>query len=164
MNACTDKEKSGVFTGSYTINPINNQKIPIYVASFVIADYGTGIVMGVPAHDERDFEFAQQFNLPVQEVIASPDIKRDSNGIINAAYTGDGTLINSNQFDGMQAQSTGKNAIVDFLVNEGLCRRTKQIINYAIGYFPVNAIGVNQFHLFIAKHVALFQFQKINFR
>jgi leucyl-tRNA synthetase len=119
----TDKEKSGVFTGSYATNPINNQKIPIYLSSFVIADYGTGIVMGVPAHCERDFDFAQQFNVPVQEVIASPDIKRDNNGAINAAYTGDGTLINSDQFNGMQAQSTGKNAIIDFLVSKNFAEK-----------------------------------------
>ena len=111
-----DKEKTGVFTGSYAINPINNMQIPIYLSSFVIADYGTGIVMGVPAHCERDFDFAQQFSLPIQQVIESPEIQRDYNGNFTQAYTGDGALINSDLFNGMQAQSVGKNAIIDFLV------------------------------------------------
>jgi leucyl-tRNA synthetase len=112
-----DKEKTGVFTGNYAINPINNEKIPVYLSSFVIADYGTGIVMGVPAHCERDFDFAQQFKLPIQQVIDSPEIKFNTHGEFLEAYTGDGILINSGQFNGMQAQSTGKNAIIEYLVN-----------------------------------------------
>ncbi len=112
----TDKEKTGVFTGSYAINPINNEKVPVYLSSFVIADYGTGIVMGVPAHCERDFDFAHQFNLPIKQVIDSPEIKFNDNGQVTAAYTGDGALINSGNFDGMQAQSTGKHAIIEYLV------------------------------------------------
>ncbi|HLW72471.1 MAG TPA: leucine--tRNA ligase [Candidatus Babeliales bacterium] len=123
LERMTDKEKTGVFTGSYAINPINNDAVPIYLSSFVIADYGTGIVMGVPAHCERDFEFAQQFDLPLKQVISSPDIKRDYDGIIIAAYTGDGTLVESGLFDGMQAQSTGKNAIIDFLVAAGFATK-----------------------------------------
>src|SRR5579863_4394356 len=123
LERMTDKEKTGVFTGSYAINPINNDAVPIYLSSFVIADYGTGIVMGVPAHCERDFDFAQQYDLPIQEVISSPDIKRDNNGIMNAAYTGDGTLIHSDRFNGMQAQSIGKNVIIDFLVSKGYAEK-----------------------------------------
>jgi len=119
----TDKEKSGVFTGSYAINPINNEKIPVYLSSFVIADYGTGIVMGVPAHCERDFDFAQQFKLPIKQVIDSPEIKFDHNGELLHAYTGDGILIHSDFFDGMQAQSLGKLAIIDFLVNSSFATR-----------------------------------------
>lgn len=119
-----DKEKTGVFTGSYAINPINNAQIPIYLSSFVIADYGTGIVMGVPAHCERDFDFAQKFNLPIQQVIESPEIKRDHDSNLTKAYTEDGTLINSDRFNGMQAFSVGKNAITDFLVAGG-CAATK---------------------------------------
>ncbi len=123
LERMTDKEKTGIFTGSYAINPINNEEIPVYLSSFVIADYGTGIVMGVPAHCERDFEFAQQCGLPIREVISSPDIKRDYDGIIIAAYTGDGALINSDRFNNMRAQSMGKNAIIDFLVNAGLATK-----------------------------------------
>ena len=120
-----DKEKTGVFTGSYAINPINNSQIPIYLSSFVIADYGTGIVMGVPAHCERDFDFAQKFNLPIAQVIDSPEIQFDSNGNFMQAYTEDGILVNSDRFNGMQAQSIGKNAITDFLVgNEKATRKT----------------------------------------
>ena len=120
----TDKEKTGVFTGCYAINPINNDTIPVYISSFVISDYGTGIVMGVPAHCERDFECAQKFSLPLKQVIDSPDIQRDSDGIITHAYTGDGILMNSDSFNGMQAQSTGKNAITDFLVSKNLATKT----------------------------------------
>lgn len=119
-----DKEKTGVFTGSYAINPINNTQIPIYLSSFVIADYGTGIVMGVPAHCERDFDFAQKFNIPIQQVIESSEIQRDHHGNFTQAYTEDGTLINSDRFNGMQAFSIGKNAITDFLV-AGNCATRK---------------------------------------
>lgn len=119
----TDKEKTGVFTGSYAINPINNAQIPIYLSSFVIADYGTGIVMGVPAHCERDFDFAQQFKLPIKQVIDSPEIKFDNNGKFIEAYIGDGTLIASDIFNGMLAQSVGKNAISDFLIAGGFATK-----------------------------------------
>ena len=67
------KEKTGVFTGVYAINPINNEKIPIWIADYVLATYGTGAIMAVPAHDERDFEFAQKFNLPVKPVVLPSD-------------------------------------------------------------------------------------------
>lgn len=119
----TDKEKTGVFTGSYAINPINDEKIPVYLSSFVIADYGTGIVMGVPAHCERDFEFAQQFELPIKQVISSPDITFTENGDLQQAYTEDGLLINSGTFNDMQAKTIGKNAIVNFLVENGFAER-----------------------------------------
>ncbi len=118
-----DKEKTGVFTGSYAINPINGQKVPVYLSSFVIADYGTGIVMGVPAHCERDFDFARQFDLPIKQVIDAPEVKVNNNGQLTAAYTGDGILINSNSFNGMPAQTTGKNAIVDHLVTRNLATK-----------------------------------------
>jgi leucyl-tRNA synthetase len=118
-----DKEKTGVFTGSYAINPINGQKVPVYLSSFVIADYGTGIVMGVPAHCERDFDFARQFDLPIKQVIDSIEVKTNNNGQLTAAYTGDGILIHSNSFNGMPAQTTGKNAIVDHLVTRNLATK-----------------------------------------
>lgn len=118
-----DKEKTGVFTGSYAINPINGHKVPVYLSSFVIADYGTGIVMGVPAHCERDFDFARQFDLPIKQVIDSIEVKTKNNGQLTAAYTGDGILINSGDFNGMPAQTTGKNAIIDHLVTHNLATK-----------------------------------------
>src|SRR5690606_22775149 len=119
LTRMTDKEKTGVFTGCYAINPINNAHIPIYLSSFVLANYGTGIVMGVPAHCERDFEFAQQYTLPCIQVINTHNTIDEKPEQITAAYTGDGTLINSGLFNGLQAKENGKVAIIDFLVNSG---------------------------------------------
>ena len=84
------KEKTGVFTGAYAINPVNNEKIPIWIADYVLATYGTGAIMAVPAHDARDFEFAAKFNLPVVQVVQPPDPKIDWRGFVE-----DGTSVNS---------------------------------------------------------------------
>ncbi len=91
------KEKTGVFTGAYAINPVNGKEIPIWIADYVLASYGTGAIMAVPAHDERDFEFAQTFGLEILPVIEGGDVQR-------AAYTEDGTHINSEFLDGMNKQ------------------------------------------------------------
>jgi len=90
-------EKEGVFTGSYAINPINNEKIPIYAGNFVLADYGSGMVMAVPAHDQRDFEFAKKYNLPVKEVVSGGNVGRE-------AYVGEGSLVNSGEFNGINSK------------------------------------------------------------
>ncbi len=92
-----DKEKTGVFTGSYCINPLNNEKVPIWLADYVLADYGTGAIMCVPAHDDRDFEFATKFALPIVQVI-SPDGKEQPE--LTQAYTLPGTVINSGEWNG----------------------------------------------------------------
>jgi len=92
------KEKTGVFVGSYAINPVNNARIPIWVADYVLISYGTGAIMAVPAHDERDFEFAQKFSLPIIEVV-SADGK--THGIPKEALTLDGYAVNSGEFDGL---------------------------------------------------------------
>jgi leucyl-tRNA synthetase len=84
------KEKTGVFTGAYAINPVNGEKIPIWIADYVLATYGTGAIMAVPAHDERDFEFATKFNLPIVQVVQPPDPKTDWKGFLD-----DGTAVNS---------------------------------------------------------------------
>ena len=98
------KEKTGVkLKGVKAINPANGEKIPVFVADYVLADYGTGAVMAVPAHDERDFEFAKKYNLPIQQVVYGGD------GL--SAYTGTGILINSGKFNGLQAE-TSKNEII----------------------------------------------------
>src|SRR5213076_2320983 len=85
------KTKTGVFTGTYAVNPVNGQKIPVWIADYVLASYGTGAIMAVPAHDERDFEFATKFNLPIVQVVQPPDPKTDWRGFI-----GEGIAVNSN--------------------------------------------------------------------
>jgi leucyl-tRNA synthetase len=88
------KDKSGVFTGAYAINPVNGGKVPIWIADYVLGGYGTGAIMAVPGHDERDWEFAKKFELPIVEVVAGGDVAE-------AAYTGDGKLVNSDFLNGM---------------------------------------------------------------
>ncbi|WP_270179650.1 leucine--tRNA ligase [Alkalihalobacillus sp. CinArs1] len=88
------KEKTGVFTGAYAINPINNEKLPIWVADYVLMSYGTGAIMAVPAHDERDYEFATAFDLPIKEVVAGGDISKE-------AYTEEGEHVNSDFLNGL---------------------------------------------------------------
>ncbi|AJD91842.1 leucyl-tRNA synthetase [Jeotgalibacillus malaysiensis] len=88
------KEKTGVFTGAYAINPVNDEKMPIWIADYVLMSYGSGAIMAVPAHDERDYEFAQEFNLPIREVVEGGDISKE-------AYTGEGKHVNSGFLDGL---------------------------------------------------------------
>jgi leucyl-tRNA synthetase len=111
------KEKTGVFLGSYAINPVTKVALPIYAASYVLSGYGTGIVMAVPAHDERDFEFAQAFDLPIKQVIRSSDIQMS--GSAQKAYTGDGVLVHSGPFDGLPAKTLARTKIIDYLVEQG---------------------------------------------
>ena len=111
--ASEGKQKTGVFTGSYAVNPINGQKMPIWVADYVLGGYGTGAVMGVPAHDERDFAFAQTYHLPIIEVIEKPE------GNYEQCYHGEGVLQNSDQFDGMQT-SEAREEIVAWLEQQGM--------------------------------------------
>jgi leucyl-tRNA synthetase len=94
-----NKEKTGVFTGSYAINPITNEKMPIWLADYVLMGYGTGTIMAVPAHDERDYEFATKFDLSIQKVIERPKSSKDN----ETCYSGEGELINSGDFDGKQS-------------------------------------------------------------
>ncbi|CAM4153334.1 leucyl-tRNA synthetase [Bacillus manliponensis] len=91
------KEKTGVFTGAYAVNPVNGEKLPIWIADYVLATYGTGAVMAVPAHDERDYEFAQTFELPMKEVVEGGDITKE-------AHTGDGAHVNSAFLDGLNKE------------------------------------------------------------
>lgn len=104
------KEKTGVFTGSYAINPINGRKVPIWIADYVLVTYGTGAVMAVPAHDERDFEFAEKFNLPIERVIEGGD---------SLPYTEHGKMINSEEFNGLTTDE-GKVKVVEKLQLKGL--------------------------------------------
>ncbi len=100
VDRMSDREKTGVFTGSYAINPLSKKEIPIWVSDYVLADYGTGAIMCVPAHDQRDFDFAKKFNLPIVEVIR-PEGQEEKE--LTEAYTGDGVIVNSPLFDGMTA-------------------------------------------------------------
>lgn len=106
------KEKTGVFTGSHAINPANGEKVQIWIADYVLGGYGTGAVMGVPAHDERDFAFAEKFGLPIIEVIEKPK------GTVEQCYHGEGTLQNSGVFDG-KSSSDAREEIVAWLEQEG---------------------------------------------
>ncbi|MCL2203242.1 MAG: leucine--tRNA ligase [Defluviitaleaceae bacterium] len=121
-----DKEKTGVFTGKYVINPLTKEKMPVWVADYVLADYGTGAIMCVPGHDERDFVFAKKFDLPIVQVITPEG--RDALPLLAEAYTGDGVLVNSGAFDGMTV-AKAKKAISDFIEKEGLGKAT---VNYKL--------------------------------
>jgi len=118
-----DMEKEGVFTGSYAINPINNEKIPVYAGNFVLADYGSGMVMAVPAHDQRDYEFAKKYQIPIKVVISSQEQENDVK--IASAYTGDGILINSDKFDGIN-NNEAKEKITKYLKSKKLGKKDIQ--------------------------------------
>lgn len=98
--ASTDVEKEGVFTGRYVINPLTDKKVPLYLANYVLMDYGTGVVMAVPAHDQRDFDFARKYNLPI-DVVISPDGSDISGDSLDTAFEAEGIMINSGEFTGM---------------------------------------------------------------
>jgi len=102
------KEKSGVFTGRYAVNPISGERVPVWVADYVLISYGTGAIMAVPAHDSRDLEFAQQFGIDVIEVVDS-----GSDDVENIGFTGNGTAINSGQYTGLETQTAKANFISD---------------------------------------------------
>ncbi len=114
------KEKSGVFSGSYAINPVNGQRVPIWIADYVVMGYGTGAIMAVPAHDERDYEFAQQFSLPIIQVI-------DSGGAA-LPFVGDGKVINSNGYDGLPWPEAKQKITAD-LAKRGVGKAT---VNYKL--------------------------------
>ncbi len=116
----TEREKTGVFTGAYCRNLLSGENVPIWIADYALLWYGTGAVMGVPAHDHRDFEFAEQFGLPVRIVIAPPDWDREE---FEEAYVEPGTMVNSAQFDGLPSEG-GKQAISDYVESNGWGQRT----------------------------------------
>ncbi len=120
-----ETEKVGVFTGRYAINPVNDEHIPIWVANYVLMEYGTGAIMAVPAHDQRDFDFAKKYNLPIRVVIGDPEASLDSDNITEA-YVGDGVQVNSGRFDGMPNRE-GMERIADYLEGMGKGRRA---VNY----------------------------------
>ncbi|MFV9428241.1 leucine--tRNA ligase [Rhodococcus aetherivorans] len=112
------KEKTGVFLGAYAVNPVNGERLPIFIADYVLTGYGTGAIMAVPGHDQRDWEFATAFGLPVREVISGGDVTAE-------AYTGDGVLVNSGLLDGLDV-AEAKKTIVAKLEEDGAGRGTIQ--------------------------------------
>jgi leucyl-tRNA synthetase len=109
------KDKTGAFTGAYAINPVNGEKLPIWIADYVKMDYGSGAIMAVPAHDERDYDFAKKFGLKIVEVISGGDISKE-------AFTGDGKVVNSGFLDGKNTDDA-KTAMIDWLVSKNLGER-----------------------------------------
>ncbi|NLY47956.1 MAG: leucine--tRNA ligase [Clostridiales bacterium] len=124
VDRLADKEKTGVFTGSYAINPLTKKPIPIWISDYVLADYGTGAIMCVPAHDDRDFEFAKKFGIPIVQVI-SRDGKEEK---LTEAYTQPGIMINSGEWNGMDSEKA-KKEIPDMLEKQGIGKKT---VNYKL--------------------------------
>ncbi|MHC4155858.1 MAG: leucine--tRNA ligase [Planctomycetota bacterium] len=123
------KEKSGVFTGAYAMNPVNNERIPIWISDYVLISYGTGAIMSVPAHDERDFEFAHKFDLPIIPVV-EPDDGEQAELVRqgNLCFVGDGKAINSGQFDGLSTAEF-KEQVTNWLAERGLGEKA---VNYKL--------------------------------
>ena len=127
-----DKEKTGVFTGGYAINPVNEERVPIWVADYVLMSYGTGAIMAVPAHDERDFEFARKFGLKVIPVIQAEGMELNGETMIEA-YPHDGVMINSGPFNGTRAtndkgmKNPAIKAVIEYLEQKGIGKRD---VNY----------------------------------
>ncbi len=115
-----EKEKDGVFTGRYVLNPVNGERIPIWVADYVLMEYGTGAIMGVPAHDERDFAFAERYGLEIRKVVEPADGRAGGEGPFSA-HTENERLVNSGEFSGMPAPEGGR-AIVEKLAEQGQAR------------------------------------------
>ena len=111
----TEKEKDGVFTGAYVTNRLNGEKVPVWIADYVLLSYGTGAVMAVPAHDERDFAFAKKYDIPIRVVIAPEGYKGEE---LEEAYTEPGTMMNSDQFDGTPSQE-GIKKVSEYLAEKG---------------------------------------------
>lgn len=124
-------KKTGVFTGSYASNPVNGQRIPIWIADYVLSSYGTGAIMAVPAHDTRDYEFAKTYDLPIIQVLAPPadsDVDLDKIASGEICFAGHGTAVNSGDFDGLSTAKF-KEKIIDFLKEEGV---GKAAVNYKL--------------------------------
>ncbi|HLP58906.1 MAG TPA: leucine--tRNA ligase, partial [Candidatus Deferrimicrobium sp.] len=119
QRSALEREKTGVFTGAYAVNPVNAAKIPVWISDYVLMGYGTGAIMAVPAHDERDFEFATKFGLDIIEVISHPDARKDQDGKLAEAFSCEGTMINSGDYTGMNS-GDGKKKITLDLEQKGL--------------------------------------------
>ncbi|MEO0162200.1 MAG: leucine--tRNA ligase [candidate division WOR-3 bacterium] len=122
-----EREKDGVFTGLYAINPVNGREVPIYVADYVLGEYGSGVVMGVPAHDSRDFQFARKYNLPIEVVIRPTDGELDPETMVDA-FVDYGIMVNSGEFTGLTS-AQGIEAVTDFLSKKNMGGKA---VNYRI--------------------------------
>ncbi|MFH1061756.1 MAG: leucine--tRNA ligase [Candidatus Omnitrophota bacterium] len=123
IRVSTDLKKEGVFTGAYAINPVNNEKIPIWTADYVLMEYGTGAIMAVPTHDQRDFLFAKDHDLPMRIVISNPENPELTAPDLNQAYEDPGILVNSAQFNGLDNEAA-KAKISDWMEQEKIGKRT----------------------------------------
>ena len=123
----TDAEKEGMFTGAYAINPMNGEKVPIWIANYVLMDYGTGAIMAVPAHDQRDFEFARKYDIPIRVVIKSPESPARGEEMLEA-YPGEGVMVNSGDFDSLTVEE-GQKRIISYMEEHGIGQGT---INYRL--------------------------------
>ena len=120
----TEKDKTGVFTGGYITNPVNGERVPVWIADYVLMGYGAGAIMGVPAHDQRDFEFARKFGIPIREVIRPEGEEPSDPATWTEAKEHLGVMVNSGSFDGVPAE-------------EAIARITRFIENQGIGKFMV---------------------------
>ena len=111
------KEKTGIDTYLKVINPINNEEVPLWIADYVLINYGTGAIMAVPAHDQRDYDFAKKYNLEIRQVIQNPETMI---GVDQEAYTEEGELINSKEFDGIKSHSEGNKKVIEYLKSNKL--------------------------------------------
>lgn len=123
----TSNEKTGVFIGKYAINPVNGKKVPIFISDYVLMGYGTGAIMAVPAHDQRDFDFAKKFGLEIIPVVDTDNPEIDVNNL-NQAFAAEGKMINSEQFNGMDNKEAIE-AVIEWLDNEGIGKKT---VNYRL--------------------------------
>ncbi len=121
------REKEGVFTGGWCINPLNGRRMPVYIANFALMEYGTGAVMSVPAHDQRDYEFAKKYGLDIIVVIR-PEDTDEASVAATEAYAGDGIMVNSGDFSGMDSAS-GKEAVIEYTEKNGIGKRS---VNYRL--------------------------------
>jgi leucyl-tRNA synthetase len=124
VDRMADKDKTGVFLGTYAVNPLNGEKLPVWISDYVLADYGTGAIMCVPAHDERDFAFATQFDLPIVQVIS----KTGEIESLKEAFTEEGIMVNSGAFNGLKS-GEAKVAVPEYLEKQGIGTKT---VNYKL--------------------------------
>ncbi len=124
----TEKEKSGVFTGAYVTNPMNGEQVPVWVADYVLMSYGSGAIMGVPAHDQRDFEFARAFTIPIREVVRGADEQPSDPETWTEAHTAKGAIVNSGHFDGTEGPEAIQK-MIEYMEAQGIGHAT---VNYRL--------------------------------